>query len=91
MKIKKRPVEIKRDEWEEGNNSPYANTVQLLLTVRYTAYDLVRSFAHLGGAILAVDVESWDQNNDVSWTRPDYSMIKADTRSSILSRLAWPR
>lgn len=53
--------------------------MRLMLAVRYIAYDLVRSFAHLGGAILAVDVESWDQNNDVSWTVLGYSMIKADS------------
>lgn len=31
-----------------------------------TAYSLVKDFAKHGGAILAVDVESWDQDHDVS-------------------------
>lgn len=31
-----------------------------------SAYDFVKSFAHYGGAMLAVDVESWDRDQDVS-------------------------
>lgn len=30
----------------------------------YEAYEFVKSFAHYGGAILAVDVESWDRDQD---------------------------
>jgi hypothetical protein len=29
------------------------------------AYDFTKSFPHYGGAILAVDVESWDRDQDV--------------------------
>ena len=31
----------------------------------FLAFDLVKAFPKVGGAILAVDVESWDQDHDV--------------------------
>lgn len=55
---------IKRDEFEEGQL--LHQSMRLPIDLPFPAYDLVRSFAHLGGAIMAVDVESWDQNHDVS-------------------------
>lgn len=35
------------------------------------AFDFVKSFAHYGGAMLAVDVESWDRDQDVSYVKDE--------------------
>jgi hypothetical protein len=35
------------------------------------AFDFVKSFAHYGGAMLAVDVESWDRDQDVSCVKAE--------------------
>lgn len=64
-KVDKRPKTILRDEWEEGVLSRLLISQALNNCPARTAYNLVRSFAHHGGAIMAVDVESWDQNHDV--------------------------
>jgi len=68
-------VNLARDTWEisledsdyddgfipyKPSNKPKPVTVQEWKE----AFDLLKSFPHHGGAILAVDVESWDQDHD---------------------------
>lgn len=65
-----KPPPVQKAEWLEGD---LANTGMIsivkptdLYVFPPSAFDLVKSFAHYGGAVLSVDVESWDRDQDVS-------------------------
>lgn len=77
-----KPPPIQKDEWYEGKPSQAMCWRRAILAGDYSltiitaacrsshlvAYEFVKSFAHYGGAILAVDVESWDRDQDVSYS-----------------------
>jgi hypothetical protein len=54
-------------EWEEGVYRPLIIVLYSILKLHvFAAFLLVKDFALNGGAILAVDVEAWENDNDVS-------------------------